>query len=423
MTENRKRFLSTRLWIHFRKNKPASVSLYILFFLVLIALLAPVIANDKPLYAKYNGEIFFPAFSFSDVIVLTNAETGRKEFVQASQLNWKQMKLDKVVWAPVEYAPGKSDPVENDYISPSAKKHLLGTTKNGSDVLSGLLYGTRISLSIGILAMLIASLIGITLGSIAGYFGDQHLSASRASLWMIVIGIIPGYFYGFHVRSDSLSTMFQHPGIGVFWQLFISIFIFVLILFVFFQAGKLFNGISFFSRKVFVRMDSLVSRTIEIFISIPRLILIISLAAIARPSFTNLILIIGFTSWTEIARFTRAELLRSRNSDYIENARAIGLPDYRIILKHALPNALAPATIAIVFGIASAILIESGLSFLGIGVPQDVVTWGSLLSAGKENFEAWWLVIFPGIFIFITVTAFNLVGDGLRDAMDVKGRM
>lgn len=100
----------------------------------------------------------------------------------------------------------------------------------------------------------------------------------------------------------------------------------------------------------------------------------------------------------------------------------MGFSTLRIIFKHALPNAMAPALITIAFGIAAAILIESGLSFLGIGVPQDIVTWGSLLAAGKENFSAWWLVIFPGFAIFITVTAYNLIGEALRDAMDPKLR-
>ncbi len=422
MTDTGKIFFMGPGWKHFRKNKPASISMYILFFLALIALLAPVIANDKPLFAKQNGEIFFPAFSFSEVIELKNSETRQNEILQSSQVNWKQLKLEKVWWAPIAYSAGKSDPLHPDYSSPSVKGHLLGTTKNGADVLSGLIHGTRISMSIGILAMLIASLIGIILGSMAGYFGDEHVRASRGSLLMTVIGILPAYFYGFHIRSNQFSNMLMNPGVGIFLQLILSVFIFTLILFIFYKTGKLLNGIAFFSKKIFVKIDSLVSRTIEVFISIPRLILIISIAAIARPSFINIILIIGFTSWTEIARFIRAELLRARNSDYIESARAIGLTDFRIILKHALPNALAPATVAIVFGIASAILIESGLSFLGIGVPPDVTTWGSLLFAGKENFEAWWLVLFPGLFIFITVTAFNLVGDGLRDAMDVKGR-
>ncbi len=420
---DRKNFLTHSVWRHVRKNKPALFSLYALSFLLLVALLAPVIANDKPLFVQYNDKMFFPAFSFSNVIEIKNQETGKKENVQANQVNWRRMKTEKIIWTLISYSPGKSDSENTEYTSPSLKTHWLGTTKNGADVLSGLIHGTRISLSIGILAMIIASVIGITLGAAAGYFGDLYLVASRGSLWMTVVGIIPAYFYGFYVRSNTLSEMMMNPGIGIIFELLISIAIFLMLLFIFYKAGKLLNVFSFFSKKIVAPVDSLVSRTIEVFISIPRLVLIISIAAIARPSFTMIILIIGLTSWTEIARFTRAELLRARNSEYVENARAMGLSNFRIIVKHALPNALAPATVAIVFGIASAILIESGLSFLGIGVPQDVVTWGSLLFAGKENFEAWWLVFFPGLAIFVTVTAFNLLGDALRDAMDVKTRI
>ncbi len=418
MKRKEHRFFSGSVWKHFRKNKPALVSLYVLLAWILIALLAPVIANEKPLFVKYNGQFFFPAFSFSNTIEMN--KEGQKEILQANQVDWNQLKPEKIIWAPIPFSPGKSNPEQADYFVPS-KKHFLGTTKNGSDVLAGLIHGTRISLSIGILSMLIASLIGISLGSLAGYFGDYRLLVTRGNFLMLLIGIFPSWFYAFYVRSNALSTMMSNPGL-TFIQLAFSIILFIFFLFIFYKTGNLLNKNSVFRKKIFFRVDSLVSRIIEIFISIPRLILIISIAAISRPSFTNIILIIGFTSWTEIARFTRAELLRIRNSEYIETARAIGLSDIRIILKHALPNALAPATVAIVFGIASAILIESGLSFLGIGVPQDVATWGSLLFAGKENFEAWWLVIFPGLAIFITVTAFNLVGDGLRDAMDVGNR-
>jgi peptide/nickel transport system permease protein len=407
-------------WKHFRKNKPAVISLIILAAMIFVAAFAPLIANEKPWFVKYNGQFFFPAFSFSKVIEVENKNNGKKEFLPAEEIDWKQINSERIVQAPVPFSPGRSDFSHADYYPPS-KKHLLGTTKNGSDVLSGLIHGARISLSIGILSMLIASLIGITLGSLVGYFGDYHLKTRRGNFFTALIGILPAYFYGFYARRNALSDIFMNPGSSLF-QLLISILVFILILFISYKAGNLLKNITFFSRQVFFRMDSLVSRIIEIFISIPRLILIISIAAISRPSIINIILIIGFTSWTEIARFTRAELLRIRNSEYIETARAIGLSDFRIIMKHALPNALMPATVVIVFGIASAILIESGLSFLGIGVPQDAVTWGSLLFAGKENFEAWWLVIFPGLAIFITVTVFNLAGDGLRDAMDVRTR-
>ena len=133
-----------------------------------------------------------------------------------------------------------------------------------------------------------------------------------------------------------------------------------------------------------------------------------------------LVVIIGFTSWTGMARFMRAEMMKIKEMEYIQAAKVLGFSWKRIIFKHAIPNGLAPVFTAAAFGVASAILVESGLSFLGIGVPDDVVTWGKLLSSGKEEFEASWLVIFPGLAIFFTVTAYNLLGEGLRDALDPK---
>lgn len=408
-------------WQQFRKNKAAWISCLILAVTLVIALIAPFLANEKPWYANYENENYFPAFSFRQTIEMTNPLTEKKQMIPYGQVEWKKLKLKKVIWAPVPFSPGISDQENSDYQAPS-KQHVLGTTKNGADVFSGLIHGSRISLSIGILSMLIASLIGISLGSLAGYFGDHQLKIKRGNLWTMVIGILPAYFYAFYVRSNELSELFENPGIVSCLNLLFSLSIFFCILFCFYQAGHFLNRFSFFSKNLFLHIDSMISRITEIFVSIPRLVLIISIAAIARPSFFHLLLIIGLTSWTEISRFTRAELLRIRNSDYTQSARAMGFTNAHIILKHALPNALAPASVAIVFGIASAILIESGLSFLGVGVPQDVVTWGSLLFAGKENFEAWWLVIFPGLAIFITITALNIAGDGLRDAMDVKSR-
>ena len=131
----------------------------------------------------------------------------------------------------------------------------------------------------------------------------------------------------------------------------------------------------------------------------------------------SLILIIGLTSWTEIARLVRAEMLKTRESEFMQSAEASGISMTRQIFRHALPNVLAPALTAITLGAASAILIESGLSFLGVGVPADVVTWGSLLNEGRQNFDAWWLVAFPGFAIFITVASLNLLGDALNEML------
>ncbi|MFI5171649.1 MAG: ABC transporter permease [Chitinophagales bacterium] len=419
-----------------RENKPAFISIFILIFLVLIAVLAPVLANRKPLYVKYKGENYFPAFSFKNNYTIHNPD-GTIENIQLDIADWKHMKFEKVIWAPVVYSPGESDNLNSNYKGPRDEqffrgndgdivpmpkhfRHKLGTDNLGKDLLSGLIHGARISLTIGLISMTIAGLIGILLGSIAGYFGDNRLITTRGKFWTVVIGIIAAWFYAFQNRhfiiEDALATS---TGLLLF-QILISIIIFIVVVIIFMQLGKLTGMVPFLDKKVHIPADAIVSRAIEIFYSMPTFILIITIAAIAKPSLTNVMIIIGLTSWTGIARLTRAEFLRIRNLEYIQAARALGFSELKVIVKHALPNGIAPALVSIAFGIASAILIESSLSFLGVGVPADVVTWGSLVNDGRENYSAWWLVIFPGLAIFITVTVYNLIGEGLRDALDPR---
>ncbi|MBX7180868.1 MAG: ABC transporter permease [Bacteroidia bacterium] len=421
---------SAYAWSQFKKNKPAYLSLYIFLVLAGIALFAPFLANDQPLYAKYKGHTLFPAFSFQKVYELDGTT------IQLDIADWKKMELDQVIWAPVPYSPGKSD-LLNIYAGPGSDqlfngpsgaeempgrfRHFLGTSKRGEDLLSGLIHGTRISLTIGIFSMGIATILGLILGAMAGYFGDDKLKTKRGIFWLTLLGLIVAYFYGFMTRGFELADGLANSAFGAFFiQFLISLLIFISIIFLFNRLGKLLSNLPFFKESVSIPVDSLVSRFIEILISTPRLVLIISIAAIAKPSILILMVIIGSTSWTEIARFTRAEFLKIKNLEYIQAGQALGFNEVRIIFKHALPNGIAPALVAIAFGIASAILVESGLSFLGIGVPPDVVTWGSLVNAGRENFQAWWLVIYPGLAIFITVTIYNLLGEGLRDALDPR---
>jgi peptide/nickel transport system permease protein len=165
----------------------------------------------------------------------------------------------------------------------------------------------------------------------------------------------------------------------------------------------------------------MVSRLIEVKVSIPTLLLILSIVAVmSRPNILMVMVIIGFTSWTGIAKYTRAELLKVRSLEFIQAAQSLGYSELRTIFKHALPNSLSSVLVAIAFGVASAILLESSLSFLGIGMRPEDVTWGSMLSAARGYFKAWWLAIIPGFAIFVTVTVFNLLGEGLTDAMDPR---
>ena len=169
-------------------------------------------------------------------------------------------------------------------------------------------------------------------------------------------------------------------------------------------------------------IDLLISRLFEVMLAIPTFFLLITVAALLPPSIFLTMAIIGMTGWVGIARFTRNEFLRIRNQDYVTSAIALGVTDRKVMFKHILPNALAPVIVSVVLGIAGAILVESSLSFLGIGVPAELVTWGSILQEASTTTFAWWLAVFPGFAIFITVLAYYLVGEGLREVLDPRLR-
>lgn len=420
----------------FFRRKIFKWSYYFFLFVCAVALLAPLLANDKPLYCKLHDQIFFPAFSFTEKIQITSKE-GEPLIIEFSSADWKRMSYDQVIWAPCAWSPTSFDFDNADFISPGGDqifrdatgnlinmplqfRHWLGTGKKGDDVLSGLIHGSRISLVIGVASMLVAGIIGIFLGALAGFYQDDRLQISRGQWLGLFLGIIPAWFYGFRIGWHSLTESLSQSAPKFFIHLLFCCMVFVIILMVFYRIGKLFSRISWFQKKVNLPVDSLISRSIEVINSIPRLILIISISMIAKPSILNLILIMGFTMWTEIARLTRAEFLKNTALDYTQAAFALGLPNFRIVFYHILPNSIAPAIVAISFGVAGAILVESSLSFLGIGVPGDTVTWGSLLSAARENFNAWWLVIFPGLAIFLMVTVYNILGEAIREYLNPR---
>ena len=219
--------------------------------------------------------------------------------------------------------------------------HVLGTAKEGQDVLAQLLYGTRISLTVGILAVAIYVTIGLIMGGIAGFAGG--------------------------------------------WT------------------------------------DLLIMRVIEIILSVPGLFLILTIIALFENRSIFMIMIaIGIVGWTGIARLVRGEFIRERGKDYVSAARSLGLSGRRILFRHIMPNAVGPVIVSATFGVASAIIVESTLSFLGLG-DTNVPSWGQMLNIGREHKE-WHMIATSGTAIFITVTLLNLVGDGLRDALDPRLR-
>lgn len=436
---------SKKIRKRFFRNFLSRVAFYLLILLCFIALFAPYIANDQPLYVQYHGKTYYPAFRSTwlakNVLDYAGTDTivyeGKTEILQFDITDWRKKETAYILWPLVPFSPDKPDYYNRDFVAPSDEQleplpdgttqparqkftHLLGTDDLGRDVLSGLIHGTRISLAVGILSMAMATLLGLIIGVLSGYFGDRQLKLSRLAMLLFLPALVISWFYAFIAFSDLTTEAFEHntfKGVGYFLA---SVFLFVgLLLLLLYLANRVKGG--WLGHRVAFPMDAVLSRDMEIFNALPKLLLVISITAvIEQRSIMLVILVIGLTSWTEIARYTRAELLRIRELDYIGAARVMGLGHWRIILKHALPNALSPVLVVISFGIAGAVLIESGLSFLGIGVPEETVTWGSMLNKGRMEMEAWWLMVFPGIAIFLTAMIFNLIGEGWRDAADPR---
>jgi len=279
----------TLAWRRFRRSKLAVIALIYVGFVGILAIAAPILAGSKS--------------------------------------------------TPIPFGPNDID-VANRLHPPDAQHH-FGTDELGRDVLARMIHGARVSLTVGLLATMMALVVGCFFGAIAGYYG----------------------------------------------------------------------GVA----------DWLVSRLIEVVLCFPLLFLALAIVAFFGPSIWTIMIALGLTTWTSEARYVRGEFLRIREMEFAYAARASGAKDSRIIFRHLLPNALAPVLVSASFGVAYAILTESALSFLGLGVPLPTATWGSILSSAKQFIEyAWWLIVFPGVAIFLTVAAFNIIGDRFRDALDPR---
>ena len=393
---------------HRRVNRWSLRALYILLF---ITITADFWANEKPIYCQIDGNTYWPIFySYARPLGIV-APNGKLE-----QINWLTESYDRVIRCPIPYSPTTIDRKNMRAIGPGGNqrfaslrfRHWLGTDELGKDVAAGLIHGTRIALMVGLVAMLFASIIGISLGAIAGYYGDTRLSWPRQRFGVLILGSLPWWFYGWIAPVPwGLEQTFLTR---LLWIIFTLV---VLLLVSRVLVPRRPNQIM-----TAWPLDFCIMRIIEMLNAIPALLLLLAIVATLEKSSLFLVMaIIGVIRWTGIARFVRAEMLKIRDQHYIEAGRVIGLKENQILWRHALPNGLRPVLITIAFGISGAILLEAFLYFLGIGLPPDMVTWGTMLNIIKSTPNAWWVAVCPGMAIFVTVTIFNILGEGLTEAL------
>lgn len=293
---------------------------------------------------------------------------------------------------------------------PTLGVYLFGTDDLGRDVFSRMLQGAWVSLTVGFVAVGIAVIIGIIMGGISGYFGQKHVQLDHIFFLILLhAGIVILLLW---IRPLSAAFL----GAGV-WGIILSF------AWKYVWKRRSLPGWLSILRIDTVSIDTLIMRFVDIMLCFPSFFLILTVVALLPASIYNIMIVIGLTSWMGATRFVRAEFLSLREQDFVTAARALGVSDWRIIFRHMIPNAMAPVLVSATIGIATAILTEAGLSFLGFGVPPPHATWGNILSDGKRFiFDAPWLTFIPGFAILIVVLAFNLFGEGLRDILNPKLR-
>ncbi|MGD9638183.1 MAG: ABC transporter permease [Alphaproteobacteria bacterium] len=331
----------TKRRIHnFKANKRGYISLVVFMILALLSCLAELIANDKPLFIRYQHHNYFPILSDyydSDFGGDFEAAVDYKDPFIINNINQNGV----IIWTPIKYS---YDTINFDLEKPAPSapslKHLLGTDDLGRDVLARLIYGFRISIIFGLVLTLLSTLIGVFAGAVQGYFG-----------------------------------------------------------------GKI---------------DLVLQRLIEIWDSLPQLFILIIISSILVPGFWTLLLIILMFRWTSLVGVVRAEFLRGRNFDYVRAARALGVSDTKIIIKHVLPNAMIATITFMPFILSAAITSLTALDFLGLGLPSGSPSLGDLLRQGKENLEAPWLGLTGFFSLAVMLTLLVFIGEAVRDAFDPR---
>jgi peptide/nickel transport system permease protein len=365
-----------------------------ILIVVILAVIGPLVANEKPYYCKLDGKQYFPLFS-------SVSESGLSVSHPAhSPVSWHTTSFDAVWRAPVPFSHRSIDLKAGAYTRPFTSqedgkqfRHWLGTDGLGRDVLAGMIRGCRVSLLIGLGSMLLALLIGIPLGAAAAWWGNKGW---RMTLGQAIILLVSGVII-FLIWFTPLSIVIKNM---------VSAILLVMAILLMKKAGSDMRG------QVSIPLDRIIMGWVSIIDGFPGIFLILILVAIVPlKGWVVVMLTIALLRWPSMARYMRAEVFKMKESNYIKAVQILNVPSWQILRKHIVPFAFRPVMVSFIFGVSSAILAESSLSFLGIGLPTEEINWGRLLAQSRNHFDAWWLVAFPGCAIFFTLLSLYTIGN------------
>ncbi|TVQ43321.1 MAG: ABC transporter permease [Saprospirales bacterium] len=392
---------------------PKSIPLWIrlvLFVWIFAAVFADQLANELPLSCKIDGKRHYPAIAESIAKIRGDASVRLKYRGNIDR-------MESIVMAPIPYSPQTIDrnntgfvsPFEDQHINDWKQRHWLGTDRLGRDIMAGMIHGARVAFVVGMLAVFFAFIIGVPLGAAAGYYGDRGIFVRGLVLLLKTLLLLTWlYLLYLQLMGAAISGL-------LVWLPFLLV-VFLPFLIRKSRLSLLINRLpGFLSRTFSIPLDLILLRLIEVFRSLPNLFILLALLAVfGQTGMTTIALILALLMWPTFARYTRAEFLSLREKEFVSAARLFRKSEFRIIFTDILPNAKAPLIVISAFGISAAILAESTLSFLGLGLGIDQVSWGSMLSEARRYFPAWWMAVFPGFAIFIIIYALNSLGDRLR---------
>ncbi len=376
--------------------------------ILFIALTLEFLASDKPILASYEGKLFLPAIGQELFDLGCN-----QRYNVIRRVDWQNYQGFKLMPL-VPYSAQSLDFANNGFISPFEKqrveswryRHWLGTDKLGRDVLAGILTGCRISLKVALIVGIVGGLLGLLLGGFAGYFGNRTIKWPVIQI-VLTIFLIPVTFSTMYVIGKSALMVTGNFTIQTILLLLGILGISISVLWLF--QKKVYPLIPSIRRKqVFIPVDQLFNMLIVLLSALPiTLILLAILGVFKSPGLNLTMLVYTGIFWIFIARIVRGEVIRVKEKNYILSARQLGLSHWRIFWRHIFPNIKDQLWVTIAMNISSALLLGASLSYLGIGMAAGEVSWGILLNQGKSNLNAYWLSIFPGIFLIATVFSIN----------------